>query len=115
MNFKNEVFPTPVSPTRRMVYGAFALFLGVLTIPCSRQFTPLRDTIRISTPKVLLELLNTSSAVRASRIVGKVVGKDFGTGKFTTDSVIIHDSEFGGKTRGLGSISTALDMAGRML
>ena len=33
MSSKTEDFPTPVSPTRRMVYGAFALCLDVLMVP----------------------------------------------------------------------------------
>ena len=37
MNSKTEDFPTPVSPTRRMVYGVFALFLDVLMIPFLRD------------------------------------------------------------------------------
>ena len=46
MNFKSEDFPTPASPTRRMVYGAFALFFVVLTIPCLRKFTALRNMVQ---------------------------------------------------------------------
>jgi len=39
---KNEDFPTPVSPTRRMVYGAFALFFDVLMIPLLIDSTSLQ-------------------------------------------------------------------------
>ena len=83
MNFKSEVFPTPVSPTRRMVYGAFALFFIVLTIPRSRKSMLLEHKVRISTSKMFLKLLNRSSEARASGIVDRVVGKDSGTRKPT--------------------------------
>ena len=46
MNFKSEDFPTPVSPMRRIVYGAFALFFAVLTIPRLRKFTALRRMVQ---------------------------------------------------------------------
>ena len=74
-----------------------------------------KNTVRTSTSKVVLELLNRSGGVRASRIVDGLVGKDLGTGKDTANSAITHNSEFYGKTRGLGSTSTTVDMAGPML
>ena len=43
MSSKTEDFPTPVSPTRRIVY---ALFCDVLTIPHLRDFTSLRNKVR---------------------------------------------------------------------
>ena len=39
MSSITEDFPTPVSPTRRMVYGAFGLCLDVLMVPFLRDFT----------------------------------------------------------------------------
>jgi len=45
-NSKTEDFPTPVSPTRRIVYGAFALFFDVLTIPLLRDSTSLDNRVR---------------------------------------------------------------------
>ena len=42
MSSKTEDFPTPVSPTRRMVYGVFALFFDVLIIPFLRDSTSLK-------------------------------------------------------------------------
>ena len=39
MSSKTEDFPTPVSPTRRMVYGVFVLFFDVLIIPFLRDAT----------------------------------------------------------------------------
>jgi len=41
---KDEDFPTPVSPTRRMVYGAFALFFDVL-MTLLRDSTLLANTV----------------------------------------------------------------------
>ena len=37
MSSRNEDFPTPVSPTRRMVHGAFALSIDVLMVPFLRD------------------------------------------------------------------------------
>ena len=37
MSSKSDGFPTLVSPTIRMVYGAFVLFFRVLVIPCMRD------------------------------------------------------------------------------
>ena len=49
MNSNSEDFPVPVSPTRRMVYGPFSLFLDVLMIPFLRDSTSLGDIVRIDT------------------------------------------------------------------
>ncbi len=32
VRYKTKVFPTPVSPTRKIVYGAFALFFDVMIL-----------------------------------------------------------------------------------
>jgi len=37
MSSKTEDFPTPVSPTRRMVYDAFFLFFDILITPFLRD------------------------------------------------------------------------------
>jgi len=78
--------------------------------------------VRTNTPRLLLRLLNSqavtgvwSSVDCTSRIVDRVVGKDFVTGRTVTNSVAIHDYKFCGKTRSLGLISTAVDIAGPML
>ena len=42
MSSKTEDFPTPVSPTRRTVYGAFGLCFDVLMVPFSRDSTSLK-------------------------------------------------------------------------
>ena len=115
MNRKSEDFPALIPPTRRMVYGAFALFFAVVTIPCLRKFTRLTNKVRASTSEMLLTLLNRSNMAWASRIIDRVVGKDFGAGRNITDSVIVHDSKFCGKTRCLGSTSTAFNMVGLIL
>ena len=54
INSKTEDFPTPVSPTRRMVYGAFALFLDVLIIPFLRDSTSLEGTVSTEALKAML-------------------------------------------------------------
>jgi len=61
MNCKNEDFPTPGSPTRRMVYG---LFLDVLTIPFLRDLTSLG--IPLTSSMGLLEAVVSESRVNAS-------------------------------------------------
>ena len=43
MSSQTEDFPTPVSPIRKMVYGAFVLFFNVLMIPCLRDSMSLRN------------------------------------------------------------------------
>lgn len=88
MNSKTEDFPTPISPTRRMVYGAFALFFNVLTIPCLRDSTSLEDIVRTDAPKILLKSLNSrvgtgvrSGPAWASRNVDRFAEGDFFTGR----------------------------------
>ena len=54
---KTEVFPTPVSPIRTIVYGAFALFFDMVTIPLSRDSMLLLKTIR-TTPDMSCDLLD---------------------------------------------------------
>jgi len=46
INSKTEDFPTPVSPTRRMVYGLSVLLLDVLMIPFLRDSTSLENTVK---------------------------------------------------------------------
>jgi len=46
MSSKTEDFPTPVSPTRRIVYGAFVLFLDMLITPFLRDSMSLEKAIR---------------------------------------------------------------------
>jgi len=120
--FKSEELSALYVPTRRIVYDAFVLFFGGLTIPCLRNLTSLENTVRTDTPRVLLRILNRqvgsrvwSSVDCAIRIVDRVVGKDFVTGRIATNSVAIHNYKFYGKTRSLGLISTAVDIAGPML
>jgi len=54
MSSKTEDFPTPVSPTRRMVYDAFASFFDVLMIPLLSDSTSLANTVRATALKMAL-------------------------------------------------------------
>ena len=54
MSSKTEDFPTPVSPMRRMVYGAFALLAELLMIPFLRDSTSLENTVRNGASKGIL-------------------------------------------------------------
>jgi len=56
MNSKIEDFPTPVSPTRRMLYGAIALFFDVLIIPFLREFTSLGNRVRTDAPEEIITI-----------------------------------------------------------
>jgi len=55
MNSKSEDFPVPVSPTRRIVYGAPVLFFDVLMIPFLRDSTSLENTVRADALKMSLK------------------------------------------------------------
>ena len=54
MNSKTEDFPTPVSPTIRMVYGAPTWFFETLMIPFLSDSTSLRNPSRNDAPNVSL-------------------------------------------------------------
>jgi len=54
MNSKSDDFPTPVSPTRRIVYGAFAGPACVLMFPFLRDSTLLENKVRAIAPRVSL-------------------------------------------------------------
>ena len=54
MSSKTEDFPTPVSPTRRMVYGAFALCLDVLMVPFLSDSTLLENAVSTSASKAMV-------------------------------------------------------------
>ena len=70
MNSKTEDFPTPVSPTRRIVYGAFALFFNVLMTPCLRDSMSLVDAVRDHNVQMLRNILDHRSLVVALVIQG---------------------------------------------
>ena len=61
---KTEDFPTPVSPTRRLVYGAFTLFFDTLTIPFLRHAVSLENDV-VAYLRVEL-FFSSSSKVRFS-------------------------------------------------
>jgi len=46
MRYRTKVFPTPISPTRMIVYGTFALFFDVVTTPLLRDSTLLEKLVR---------------------------------------------------------------------
>ena len=54
MNSKTEDFPAPVTPTRRMVYGIFALVFDVLMIPFLRDSTSLENIVITGTSEMSL-------------------------------------------------------------
>jgi len=54
MSSKSDDFPTPVSPTRRIVYDAFAGSARVLMIPFLRDSTLLENKVRAIAPRVSL-------------------------------------------------------------
>ena len=56
MSSKTEDFPTPVSPTRRIVYGVLVLFLDILIKPFFRDSTSLEKTIRTIVSQMPLRL-----------------------------------------------------------
>ena len=118
MNFKSKDFSTPVLPTRRIVYDAFGLFFGAVMNPYLIRFLRLGNTVRTDMSTMLLKLLGRPAVIGvrggvawASRIAERAVDMDIATGRTATESVIVHGSEYCGKTRGLGSTSTAVDIA----
>ena len=64
MNSMNEVFPTPVPPTRRMVYDA-RLFFDVLMTPFLRDSTSLKNTV---TTDALKDIVGTYLIVGVSSL-----------------------------------------------
>jgi len=83
INSKTEDFPTPVSPTRRMVYGEFALFFDALMIPFLRDSTSLENTVRTDAPTACYVLLDVILAIVFQRVLawasGSIFGRDFVT------------------------------------
>jgi len=113
MNSKIEVFPTPVSPTRRMVYGSFALFFDVLIVPSLRDFTSLGNRVRTDAPEEIRQLLD-------SRGVRSPVDRHDGKNAVTGETAILVSSyrrpKFHGETHALGDIAWRIlwDVWGRM-
>ena len=58
MSSKTEDFPTPVSPTRRMVYDAFVLFFDILITPFLRDSTSLEGRSELLCCKCCRDLLD---------------------------------------------------------
>jgi hypothetical protein len=63
MSSKSEDFPTPVSPTRRSVYDAFAGFAGALMIPCLRYATLLRIASEVLHQGCHCDLLDSQGVI----------------------------------------------------
>ena len=109
MSSRAEDFPTPVSPTRRMVNGGFALSFEVLMIPCLRLSTLLEMPSALmhrrgrcnllGSGDVTLIIVSEGVPVWASRTM-------FGSDPVTTrghrsESLAVHRP---GKTHGLGVV-----------
>ena len=103
--------PDADPPNQKDGVWCVCLVLRRLDNPMLKKIYAAKNTVRASTSKAFLKLLNRTSAARASGIVDRVVGKDSGTGNTTTESVIVYGIEFCGKTCGLGSTSIVIDMA----
>src|SRR5258706_5476800 len=119
INSKTEDFPTPVSPTRRIVYGAFALFFDVLMIPFLRDSTSLENKIKhqytnnVVETYLIVGVLYPSSRIRASsssgraipawssRIVDRLIRK-VSSMEEPFKLVVVRGSDFLGKTHTLG-------------
>ena len=72
MSSKSEDFPTPVSPTRRMVYGTFAPSFDDLMIPLLRDSGSLAKRIRTGASNIVNNetYLIPAGPFRASSPVG---------------------------------------------
>src|SRR5258706_3941026 len=119
INSKTEDFPTPGSPTRRIVYGAFALFFDVLMIPFLRDSTSLENKIKdrytenVVETYLIVGVLYPSSEFRASsssaqdipvwssRIVDGLIRK-VSSMEEPSKLVVVRGSDFLGKTHTLG-------------
>jgi hypothetical protein len=102
MNSKNEDFPTPVSPTRRMVNRTFVSFFDVLMIPSLRASMLLENTVRTYSSGYCGNLLESRNGVPITRLEG-VAGGNLDTGRITRAIrypslrflVLYEDSRFG--------------------
>ena len=122
MTFKSDSLGKTDPPARRMVYDAFALCFGAVMIPCLSKFMSLGNTVRTDIPTILLKLLSSPAVIGvrsgvawASRIAERASDKYIATRRTATKSVAVHGSEYCGKTRGLGSTSTAVEIAWEVL
>jgi len=57
MRYRTKVFPTPISPTRTIVYGTFALFFDVVMMPLLRDATMLEKTVRAIAKMIIVTYL----------------------------------------------------------
>jgi len=75
MNSKTDDFPTPVSPTRRIVYGAFASFFDVLTTALLRDSTSLDNRVRTIALKIVLYVPYLIVGVSTSSLFSKAFSR----------------------------------------
>ena len=107
MNCMIEDFPTPGSPTRRIVYGAFVLFFDVLMVPFLRDSTSLGNTVRIRLVKdddvthLRIRVLSFSNAFL--QWVGEMLLDGTLSMGGSSWSVVVGSSELRGKTHGFGA------------
>ena len=89
MNSTAVDFPTPVSPTRRMVYDLFVLFFDVLMIPFLRDSASLEKRFRKISSKMTCDVLESILVFHIQIVLtwasGKVVKDDFVAG-MTSDN-----------------------------
>jgi hypothetical protein len=112
-----EDFPTPVSPTRRIVYGAFVVLFDVWMIPCLRSTTLLENTIRTTTvSEGYYDLLDSKEVIVVIAIqcvlawASKIVIRGEFDTEWTAQLVDIHDPDLCGKTHCSGLTSDAVDI-----
>ena len=67
---KSVDFPTPVSPRRRMVYGAFALLAGMLMIPSLRDSMSLEIGLGLVHPRIFGNQLDSQNVIFTIFIMG---------------------------------------------
>lgn len=66
MSSKTEDFPTPISPTRRMVYSAFVSFFDVLIFPFLRDSTSLKNTVKTAVLRIHCNQLDSRGVIPVS-------------------------------------------------
>jgi hypothetical protein len=120
MNAKTEDFPTPVSPTIRMVYGAFALFFDILMTPLLRDSTSLANTVRtIALKTVTYLMVRAKPSSSASKVFSNAPGNVYLEGTSLLNRLpkllAINGSGLHGKTHGLGMTRGIVDIVRMMI
>ena len=123
MSSKSEDFPTPVSPTRRMLYGAFVLLFDALMIPLLRDSTLLKPNHYMTHQRYCRHSLDGQGVIF---VIDCQVFLDwtsrtddhFGRGHLVTGwigSGVIRSSGFRGRTNGLGLTLTAVNISWKVV